>query len=442
MTLTEASHWSRRVGVLVVAGLSILVMFGYITSRILNPPVDIKEYLQPTFACTVSATEFESHKLVIPTLQLGSGSLNTISIDTPTGAIESLPLVANVYNYANQPPSLNARQKAIDIGEVFGFNGEDIQRRGTIEYYWNQDEWGRSLAVNANTLNYTLSTDVNAANAYPSGEALPSTETAVQAATSILRSNGWLLEDYAIAEPTTTLIDVRADGKYAQAASRQEAELIRVDFQRQKPFITFRNDVEGASDLKTQLQKEYLDYAEITETQKINGQKVELHSFVTDVHSNTFHKSNISVYIGPEYRRGNNFNSRFLYAIDYAGWVIDSEPCGTYPLLSAAQVTEVIKSGNASLIYLNEEDGDTVSSYRPQTVDSMTVKQVSLGYLDREDKQEFLQPIYFVLGEAALDGGRRGVFLYYIPAIDYANIKDPVPIDPATLVEEEPAGFF
>jgi hypothetical protein len=43
-----------------------------------------------------------------------------------------------------------------------------------------------------------------------------------------------------------------------------------------------------------------------------------------------------------------------VYGIDYKNWILEPEYCGTYQLISPAQVLTYVQNEEASLIYLNE----------------------------------------------------------------------------------------
>lgn len=434
MTLTEAAYWTRRLGVLFVGGFVIIIagVFIYLSFTGLDPDLDI---LQPDFACTDTREEFLEHSLVIPSLKLATGSEELIEIDTASGKLDELPLVAQVYEYANSGPSLIAQNQAKDIASKLGFDPELINRRGTIEYFWNEDEYGRRLTVDAATLNFNYSINFRNPLALPEEKSLPTEAEAMTIATSFLRSNGWLLEDYSKMEPVTTLIDILPDGTYAMAVSRAEAELIRVDFYRRKPFLTVSEDLQNSRQIISALEKSYLGYDTETVTVNTGEKRIDIYNFLAEVvHQNT-QKSNISIYVGSKYKREKKFSANeSIYGADYTGWVLQEDPCGTYPLLSTTTVANMIENGQASLVYLNDKNGDTVIPYQPKQASKMSVKQVRLAYLDTTEKQRFLQPIYIVIGETVLEDGLAGTFYYYMPAIDYKNLQDKI-VKPAEVTD-------
>lgn len=435
MTLTEAAFWTRRFGVLIGGAVGLFIVTAFVIV-IWPDPNPLPNYLQPDFKCTTTSAEFASHQLALQSLQLAEGSDPLYEIDTQTGTLERLPLIANVYKYSNPGAILSAQSEAKEIAARFGFNPDNIQRSAT-HYYWTENDFGLSLQVEINTLNFRLTGDFRSPTTLPESGSLPTSLEAKTIASGFLRANGWLLEDYQAEEPVTIDINIEPDGTFSEAKSRSEAELIRVDFVRSKPFLTVRSDIDGAELIKESLEQEYQDYETSVRVMNTDDGKIDLYEFNTVVVNQDTQKSNISVYVGPEDdRKKTDDGPPDIYAIDYSGWVIETDSCGTYPLISATELTTRIENGEGSLVYLNENNGDDVVPYQPKRVSNFSVKQVTIGYLDLTQQQKFLQPVYIVSGEATLGTGITGTFYYYIPAIDYTNLRDPI-IEETPVVTEE-----
>lgn len=303
MTLTEAAYWTRRLSVLFVGGFGILILLFFLLLSINNSNVE-SEILVPDYACTDTATEFLENKLSIPSLTLASNSEQLIEIDTPTGTLDdNIPLVANVYAYDDPGPSLTAQNQAKDIATKLGFDPELIRRRGIKEYYWIEDEFGRFLSVDSETLNFKLQINYLNPNSLPAEIDLPTDADAMSIASSFIRSNGWQLEDYSNEEPTVTPINIEPDGTFSMAKSRGEAELLRVDFYRSKPFLTILGNIQNAESIRDRLEREYQGYETETTTVNTGQERVDVYNFKTEVVNLDTQKSNISVYVGTEYRR-------------------------------------------------------------------------------------------------------------------------------------------
>lgn len=423
MTLTEAAYWTKRLGVLLGGGLLVFIVAVLVITN-LTTADPLPEFMKADYACTATAEEFRQHRLSIPSLSLGSGSERIYTIETATGRLEELPRIAYVYKYNNPGPSLDSQREAKAIARKLGLDENDIILRGGVSYDWPEDPLGRSLSVDVSTLNFNFKTNFLRSGSYPTGGELPTDPEAKSEAQSFLRGAGILFDDYASSEPQIVYINIEPNGTYSEARSKADAELIRVDFYRSIPFLSVASNLDGSDVILSALEQEYQNYESEVTTENINGERVEINNFITQIIPTDSQKGNISVYIGPEDERREDTDYADIYQIDYVGWIIDSEACGTYDLISATEVTTIIENGNASLIYLNEVGGDTVVPYTPRTVTKFAVNEVILAYLDTIDEQTYLQPIYIVIGEASLSSGITGKFYYYIPAINYDVIED------------------
>ncbi len=430
MTLTEASYWTRRFGVLALFGIALFVVFVIVVLNIQQqeaPP----EYLKPNFACTDLGSEFTTEKLTIPTLQLAEGSDRVFQLETETGKVDSLPRVINVHKFNNLGQSLNSQSEAKILASKMGFDPDKLQRRGSAEYMWYDPATFRTLVVNARTLNFTMTTDFTKPSSIDTTANLPSDSEAKALATSYLRGKGILFEDY-FAQIQTVNINIAPDGSFSQARSKAEAELVRVDFYREKPIISIRSDITGAQNMKETLEAKQLQA--VTESILTDNGRIDIFNFNTVVTFENPNKPNISVYVGPQNKRmeksGDNANLN-VYTVSFTYWPLESMPCGTYQLIPPSSALQMVQNGQGSLVYLNEKNGDDVVPYTPRRVTKFTIYTINLGYYESATEQKFLQPVYIISGEATLDTGVVGLFHYYIPAIDYDSVGDKVILEDA-----------
>lgn len=421
MTLTEAAYWTRRLGIILIALFAMLIIIVLVISNIKEdntPP----EYAKPNYACTDTAEEFLQNKLSIPSIELASGSEKIFEIDTETGKADQLPQIVNVYKYDNPGQLLNSQNEAKKIAKSLGFNPELISRT-TNEYYWNDSTTSRELRIQARNLNLTMKTDYTKPNGKLPDGALPTESQASSIASNFLRNAGLLTDDYANEKPLTKYITLEPDGSYSEANSVGEADLIRVDFIRKTPIITIRSDWEGADQMKTQLEDK--GFTAATDSITVDGERVEIFNFNTVIIGEDTQKSNISIYVGPKQAKiSGNTGASQIYDISYTNWYLEMLPCGTYSLLPASIAISKIQSGEGSLVYLNEKNGDTVVPYSPRVVKKFRVLDITIAYYDASTEQDFLQPIYVITGEASFDNGVLGKFYYFVPAINYDQIAD------------------
>lgn len=447
MTLTEASFWTRRFGVIV---LVVIFIMG-ITLSILFWPKKVKppeEYLIPNYACTNTKEEFlEKAVLDIPSLKIDPASEALFTVNTDTGKVNTLPSVINVYKYDIQTQSSQALFEAQNIAAKLGFEKENVIGDDKDVYMWRDPVNKRRLTVYKRNMNFKLETDVEqirtASNLY--GGSLPDEMTAKTRARNILNSLG-VLDD--TMQNTTedsigiTFIRIDSDGTYRKAASLSQADLIRVNFRREKSMITIGSNLVGAEEMVKEMSKTVGNEPAKTTT-TINDEKVEIYTFDTLITLPRIQDTNISVYIGPENTESNlQSNLKSLYQIDFTYWPIYPDSCGTYPLITTQAALDKVMGGEGKLVYLYERDGDFVSEYMQKNVKKFTITEnVRIVYYETPEEQEYLIPVYLFSGEAEFADGIMGEFDIYYPAIDYDNIQDKRISAPSPEIEEKSTFF-
>jgi hypothetical protein len=436
MTLTEAAFWTKRFGV--IAGVVVLVVGIMAIILTIDPQEEMPpQYMTANFACTETREEFLPYALEIPSLELANGSEMVFDIQTDSGKIDSLPNIINVYEFDNPTQSLNSQANAKIIANRLDFNPDAIVKNGTISYSWTDNIYHRELEVQAKNLNFTMTTDPDYIKSITRKTSVPSESEAKSLAVNFLRSNNLLEEDYSNGSPKTTYIRIDTDGSFIEAASASEADLIRVDLQRNKSMITIQANIVGADQMVASLTNKLGTPNE--ESTILNDERIDIYTFNTPITFLNVNKSNISVYVGAEdeEKEGN----KNIYQVDYTNWPIESDACGTYELISPATAIEKVQAGEGSLIYLNELNGDSVIDYTPRTVKKFTIQYVNLTYFETEGEQRFLQPQYIISGEAILEGDLKADFDFAYPAINYDIVQNKIELAPVEVVEET-TGLF
>lgn len=430
MTLTEATFWTKRFGV--IAGIFILffvlvIFLLTLSSKTTLPP----EYLTSNFGCTDSKEEFAGNELVIPSLEIRADSDAIYKLNTDSGKVDSLPRIINLYRYTILGQSLNSQGDSKILAKQMGFDPEKIVRIKTTDYYWKDSVTGRELDIKARDLNFTMKTDVEKIREINKENDLPSEKEAPSLAMNALSSLGLLEQNYTSFPPTTHLIDISPDGTYSQADSLLDAELIRVDFYRKIPMITIASNIQGAKEMVDSLTKK--DKQPELEEKIVNDEKVEVYNFSTLVTYNNPVKSNISVYIGPKDDKASKLPN--VYQIEYTNWTIEDTSCGTYELIAPSIALEKIQNGEGSLVYLNYGN-DEIAQYVPQTVKEFVVDDIYITYYEGYSEQSYLQPVYMVEGQALLKDGNYADFHIYYPALNYGIIQDKIELPPAPIEEK------
>ena len=420
MTLTEAAFWTKRFGVIVL-GVIVIFFIIVIILTSANSQAMLPQYLSANYACTDKKESFLSNKLSLKSLSLASGSGMYFELQTDSGKIDALPSIINVYKFDNPEQSLTSQADAKILATKLGFKADSIVRNGTVSYSWSDSN--RNLIIQAKNQNFTMKTSSTYIRKIAASGTMPTEQEAKSLATNFLRSAGLLSDDYSNGTPTTTLINVNPDGSFSMASSLSEAELIRVDYHRDKSMITIPSNVVGASTMVSTFKKTLGEPT--TESTVINDSKINIYTFNTPVTFLDTNKSNISVYVGIASDKNNKTLSS-IYQIDYTYWPIEESACGTYELISPNTAIEKIQSGEGSLVYLNDTNGDDVVDYTPRSVKKFTILYVNLTYLETDSEQTYLQPVYVVSGEAIFSNDTKGEFDFYYPAIDYGNVQDKV----------------
>jgi len=421
MTLTEAAFWTKRFGVIALAMLGIFGIVVIILTSSSKKSI-LPQYISANFACTEEKEAFLTNKLSIPSLKLANGNNMYFELQTDSGKIDALPDIINVYK-------LEADAKI--LATKFGFTAEKIVRNGTESYSWT--DGNRTLVVLSKNLNFTLKTNPTYIKKIAATGTTPSEQEAKSIAVNFLRGIGFSTTDYSNGTPTTTLINVNPDGSYSEASSLSEAELVRVDFNRNKSMITIPSNIVGASTMVDTFKRTLGEPT--TESTIINDERIDIYTFNTAVTFLNTSKSNISVYVGIAANKNEKYLSA-IYQMDYTYWPIQETACGTYELINPNIAIEKIQAGEGSLVYLNDTKGDTVVDYTPRSVKKFTILYVNLTYFESATEQQYLQPVYVISGEVIFSNDTKGEFDFYYPAIDYDNVQDKI-IQPEPEVVEK-----
>ena len=427
MTLTEAAHWTKRLIWFVLAGFILFVVLVIILIN-RSRPQQLPQYMFPDFACTQTREEFIPHvqslhehlqnESINYTLESGA---DAFTLETQTGRIARIPEVINIYRYDNPGQLLTVQDDAKDLADNLGFRPEQMQRVGTTTYRW-ADDFGRTLTVQARNFVFELKTDLTRSDVRPITGEIPTEDQARTSARDILNTQDLLTRDYLRHSPETMDITIQPDGTFRQAQYKQEADLIRVDFFREASMITIPSNVTGAEEAINVLERQ--GHRATTEEVRTHQGRVALYKFNAPVVNKDIHKSNISVYVGRTDLRDRSRPTTRIFGVDYKNWILEPEYCGTYKLINPAQILTYVQNQEASLMYLNEKDGDKVLQDGTKNVRNFTIKDINIVYYDAPHEQEFLQPIYLVSGEATFTTGVVGDFIFYYPAIDYEFIQD------------------
>ena len=435
MTLTEATFWTKKVGVIVLVVIGVFVVIAIIVTSKSNKPLPA-EYITANYACTDKKEDFLAEKLVIPSLEVNSDSESVFELKTDSGKVNDLSAlrIINVHSYKTRTQQLDNQLKAKNIATRLGFNPDAIYRKGTTDYIWTESINSRSLDIDATTLNFSMITNSSYIREVAKESPLPSINEAISLAKNLVRQVGILGSDYnydSAGNITTHLIDINPDGTYSEAPSLAEAELIKVDFQKTRSMISIKENIANSQAMITALNKQLTEPVE--EEIIVNSERVLVSNYSTLVTYQNPNSSHISIYVGPE--DPNSEVLKNIYRIDFLYWQLNTESCGTYELLSPSYALEKVQEGMGSLVYLNEKNGDEIATYQPKSVKKYTIYDVNIAYYEPDTQPSFLQPIYIISGETTFKDESKGEFHIFFPAINYVIVQDKVEL-PETPIED------
>ncbi|MBN2100793.1 hypothetical protein JW710_02780 [Candidatus Dojkabacteria bacterium] len=414
MTLTEAASLTKKSVYYVGIPLGAIIVI-WIIIQMITPQATLPEkYITPDYLCG-PLPKLELESIEQPT------SNTQFNIETTTGAIPDLPKVVNVFKYNHPGQSLLALEESKIIAERLGFAPEIYTRKSVVEYEWQNYDNGQTLIIETGNLNLNLTTDFTAPGSETYSHLLPSEENAKSIAQSYLRSANLLTDDYQDGDQRTYLVQITSSGELREAPSLSEADLIRVDFFRKEALIIIDPELVDTAEIGSTLQEKLEEEEEVTirdEDQK----SVKVKKYNTDVKNDSPIFGNISVLVGGrEEEESRDFK---IFGLTYQNWIISDSPCGTYGLISPEEAVRKVQEGEGTLVYLMEKNGDRIIPYASKSVSGMTILEVDIAYLDTSAKQTYLQPVYYIRGEAEFENGEFGEFYYYVPAIDYDAIPD------------------
>lgn len=413
MTLTEAADVTNKAVKIIGLPIGIIIVVWLLFQILTTDPQLPENYITPNYMCG------QLPSIELPSLTLDSPA--RFSIETTSGAIPDLPQVVNVYKFTHPGQSLLALQEAQRTAELLGFEPDKYTRKNTTEYQWYNPNKKQTLLIETGNQNLSLTTDFTSSSVSTYSRTLPSEEKAKTIAMQYLQKADLLYRDYSQGNQKTYLIQITASGEFREAPSLAEADLVRVDFFRNKYLITVDPELAGSDELGSSLQETLI--TEDTETLETNEGSVDVKTYSTKIYNDSPLFGNITVYVGG-IKDGQTSGNYEIFGIEYRNWILGSLPCGTYKLISPQEAVRKVQEGEGALIHLLENGADQIIPYETKNVQEMTILDVSLGYLDTSEKQIYLQPIFVVRGEANFGNDIYGEFYYYVPAVDYESIPD------------------
>lgn len=275
-----------------------------------------------------------------------SSSNYAYSIDTPTGSLPTdFPEIVKVFFIPKSSITLLAPDKAKELAKTFGFrNGPEIKT--SVEYSFDDGSEGRFL-IDLETLNFKFKKNVASVSADPQND--PQDPT-LPDQTQIAQNFKRLLSD---------------------------TGLLKKDLEAGRTKVTYENNSSQTAET-----------AAVTLWQD----DIEKLPIVTPSFSSALIKATVTKYQSSLTRYS---------ALEYIYWPIDTTKFATYPVKTADEALEDLKSGNGVVALASK--GSEIS-----------LAEVYLAYLLPEEYTPYLQPVYVFEGPS---------FAGFVPAIKDEYIK-------------------
>lgn len=295
-------------------------------------------------------------KLTRPILQPSSQGIS-FSIETVSGKPPTLPKVLPVYKFSTPTPNLLDADRTARIASSFGFEGSPTSTDGKNLTFTDSRKPGQKLVIDQVSKNFSIQTDNLAGSPIPKTPPPDSAEALVSYGRDLLNSAGLLSADLK-KSPAAVIYQKFSSNILISAASVSEGNFARIDI--------FSDQIGGYPILTSK-----------------KGQAL------------------ISFTISSAF----SFQKTIALA-SFTHWNIESESSSTYPILSVSDAIGRLQAGQAA----------AATDFAGVT--NVIVQNISLGYLETKDYQEYLQPVYLFDGVGRPQNGPEIAVRFLLPAVD------------------------
>jgi len=304
--------------------------------------------------------------LTIDTIGIQS-STPAVTLDLINSQLPTSPEILEVFPILSAPYGFLSRDRALELARGIGFS-EEPQIVDDTQLVWRRGL--ESLNMNSTTLNFRYTYD------YRSNP-------------TVLRPGRFTTENFAIGGGNKIMTDLAILG------GSRGPDLSKGEVTSQK----LRYD---GTDLVTSVTLAQ------TSAMQIHYFRIPINQI--PVVSPTYYSSIVNILIP-------SVTQPRMLELNYTYWEFDRRKGGTYPILaSGTALNTFLQNPDQNIVFLGDEETATQDT----TVTSVTeyvVKEMHLAYFDTAQYQQYLQPIWVVLGEAVLASRSRIDFVAYIPAI-------------------------
>lgn len=363
MSLTTAAtkvRFALKFGWLIVfIPILALVILRITSSPDRRPP---GEAPPPTFTAVFG-------KLPVPIMEKIALQSNSpsITIDLIDAQLPEAPEVMEVFPLLSAPYGFLSRDRALALAHNIGFS-EEPQMVDEMQLVWKRGL--ESLTMNATTLNFRYTYDYRSNPTVFRQGRFPTENSAIGGGNKIMSDldilGGSRGPDLSQGEVTSQKL--RYDGtELVSSATVAQASAMRINY--------FRVPIKDVP-----------------------------------IASPDYYNSIVNILVP-------SVSNPRMIELNYTYWELDRRRGGTYPVISAGTALGTfMQAPDQHIVFL----GDAETAEQDGTVTSVTeyvIKDIHTAYFDTAEFQQYLQPIWVILGEAILASRSRIDFVAYIPAI-------------------------
>ncbi len=280
----------------------------------------------------------------------------TFNLDTIEGKPIDGPPVANVYFLTPSNTKVGYRMGSENMAKVLGINVETANRSVEAPNYVFSDD-RQKLNVNITTFNFNYQYEIQPEDEFFKTAYIPSSTEITNKSVDFLKTMGRYPDELAKGKTNIIYLYYNSETKELSVTNTpEEANMVEVDF--------YRPDIETYP------------------------------------------------FFSPKYFNSQNY---LLMVFHSDGYKIvraqiqffekSTEQVGVYPVKTGEKALEDLKNGKGIMVL------------KPEGADSLTIKEMLIGYLDPDEYQEYLQPVYVFLGDKDQN------FVGYVPAVDDSQMQ-------------------
>lgn len=316
---------------------------------------------------------------VIP---LNKGSID-YQIQTPSGSLpKSQGNVVTVYGFKSTNLSLLSSTQATHIAQYFNFTSAPTSTNNDI-YIWQQNN--QKMIYDIKTAQYRLSSinaysQINSDNS--NGKNILTNDGITSAAGSIMQTlPNQISSDYSLASPDLVYLNYASNGSVTEVSDISLSNAVKVIYKRKYNILVV--DGKNVNDLMASL---------IGDNPRDGNINMILDSDTATPQSN-------------------------LIEFNFSNSIIDPSKTSTYNLKTPTQAWQDVKIGQAYLVSLVKDGQSPYLPYKQLSVSKFQLQDMYLAYYDGLSKQDYMQPIYVMSGEAVLTDNTNAKFFFYTSAI-------------------------